>query len=310
MTTVHEVMKEVGADFNIRYRAAGYESDYSGTHIPMKEKLGKQDTQQYKWVVREDTNQTLGLVGGEYPEERNYNYLADIAEEYFPDSAHSVRLLNDGKRIAISQRIYDAREIGTNPKGMLKGDMIQPTLVWISSFDGSWATKAHNMMLRFFCTNQLGVGNSLFTVRHTKNHVPNLNERAKILASHRDWVNAYVDDAEALAKVPFTTDQMNHFVKMIVPDPKSNPENPHVYDVRAWRPVLDKREGIMNKWKEELGFVAVGNKWLAYNAVQSFNQHEQGRGDRSEEKSLLRALDGKLGFSDKALKMLNNSIKE
>ena len=63
----------------------------------------------------------------------------------------------------------------------------------------------------------------------------------------------------------------------------------------------------MNKWKEEIGHMAMGNKWLAYNAVQSFNQHEQGKGDRSEEKSLLRALDGKLGFSDKALKMLTNS---
>ena len=66
----------------------------------------------------------------------------------------------------------------------------------------------------------------------------------------------------------------------------------------------------MNKWKDELGHMEMGNKWLAYNAIQSFNQHEQGKGDRSEEKSLLRALDGKLGFSDKALKMLNNSIKE
>ncbi len=308
MTTIHEVMQDAGADFNVRYRAAGYESDYSGTYIPMKEKRGKQSTQQYKWVVREDTNQTLGLVGGDYPEERNYNYLADIAEEYFPDTAHSVKLLADGKRIAISQRIYDAREIGTSE--FTRGDMIQPTLVWISSFDGSWATKAHNMMLRFFCTNQLGIGNSLFTVRHTKNHVPTLEARAKILEGHKAWVDNYTSQANALAQAPFTTEQMNHFVKMIVPDPKFNPERPHVYDVRSWRPVIEKREGIINKWEDEIGHMAIGNKWLAYNAIQSFNQHEQGKGDRSEEKSLLRALDGKLQFSDKALKMLTNSIKE
>jgi len=308
MTTIHEVMKDAGADFNVRYRAAGYESDYSGTYIPMKEKRGKRDTQQYKWVVREDTNETLGLVGGDYPEERNYNYLADIAEEYFPDTAHSVKLLADGKRIAISQRIYDAREIGTSE--FTRGDMIQPTLVWISSFDGSWATKAHNMMLRFFCTNQLGVTNSLFTVRHTKNHVPTLEARAKILEGHKAWVDNYTSQANALAQAPFTTEQMNHFVKMIVPDPKYNPERPHVYDVRSWRPVLDKREGIIKKWEDEIGHNAIGNKWLAYNAIQSFNQHEQGKGDRSEEKSLLRALDDKLAFSNKALKMLTNSIKE
>jgi len=310
MTTIHEVMKKAGADFNVRYRAAGYESDYSGTYIPMKEKRGKQDTQQYKWVVREDTNETLGLVGGDYPEERNYNYLADIAEEYFPDSAHSVKLLGDGKRIAISQRIYNARKIGTST------DMIQPTLVWISSFDGSWATKAHNMMLRFFCTNQLGIGNSLFTVRHTKNHVPTLEARAKILEGHRAWVDNYMNQADALSKVPFTTEEMNRFVKKLVPDPKFNHANPHVYDARSWRPVIEKREGIMDNWKKEIGNTLVGSlrdegtKWLAYNAIQSFNQHEQGKGDRSEEKSLLRALDGKLQFSDKALKMLTNSIKE
>ena len=258
--------------------------------------------------MREDTNETLGLVGGQYPEERNYNYLADIAEEYFPDTASSVKLLADGKRIAISQNIYDARKIGTS--AFLKGDMIQPTLVWISSFDGSWATKAHNMMLRFSCTNQLGVANALFTVRHTKNHVPTLAERAKILEGHKAWVDTYTNQANELASVPFTTDEMNLFVKRLVPDPKFNPERPHVYDIRAWRPVLDKREGIINKWKDELGHMEMGNKWLAYNAIQSFNQHEQGKGDRSEEKSLLRALDGKLGFSNKALKMLTNSIKE
>ena len=156
MTTIHELMKKAGADFNVKYRAAGYESDVGGEHIPTTFKAGIERSQ-YKWVVREDTNETLGLVGGQYPEERNYNYLADIAEEYFPDSASSVKLLGDGKRIAISQRIYDAREVGTSD--FLKPDMIQPTLVWISSFDGSWATKAHNMMLRFFYTNQLAVGN-------------------------------------------------------------------------------------------------------------------------------------------------------
>ena len=64
---------------------------------------------------------------------------------------------------------------------------------------------------------------------------------------------------------------MNHFVKMIVPDPKFNPERPHVYDVRSWRPVIEKREGIINKWEDELGHNAIGNKWLAYNAIQSFN---------------------------------------
>jgi len=300
-------MKEAGADFNVRYRAAGYESDYSGTTIPTKYKAGTERLQ-YKWVVREDTKEPLGLVGGDYPEERNYNYLADIAEEYFPDSAHSVKLLGDGKRIAISQRIYDAREVGRST------DMIQPTLVWISSFDGSWATKAHNMMLRFFCTNQLGIGNSLFTVRHTKNHVPTLAERAKILEGHKAWVDNYMNQADALSEVPFTSDQMNHFVKMLIPDPKFNHARPHVYDVRSWRPVIEKREGIMDNWYKEIKNTLVGslrnegNKWLAYNAVQSFNQHEQGKGDRSEEKSLLRALDGKLQFSDKALKMLTNSI--
>ena len=307
MTTVHEVMKEAGADFNVRYRAAGYESDYSGTHIPTTFKAGT-ERYQYKWVVREDTNETLGLVGGQYPEERSYKYLADIAEEYFPDTASSVKLLADGKRIAISQNIYEAQKVGTS--AFLADDMIQPTLVWISSFDGSWATKAHNMMLRFFCTNQLGVGNSLFTVRHTKNHIPTLAERAKILEGHKEWIDTYTSQANALAEVPFTSEQMNHFVKMLVPDPKPNPDRPYTYDVRAWRPVIEKREGIMNKWKDELGHMEMGNKWLAYNAVQSFNQHEQGKGDRSEEKSLLRALDGKLGFSDKALRMLNNSIKE
>ena len=310
MTTIHELMKDAGADFDVRYRAAGYESDYSGTHIPTTVKAGT-ERNLYKWIVREDTNETLGLVGGQYPEERSYKYLADIAEEYFPDTASSVKLLADGKRIAISQNIYDARKIGTS--GFTKSDMIQPTLVWISSFDGSWATKAHNMMLRFFCTNQLGVGNSLFTVRHTKNHIPTLAERAKILEGHKAWVDTYTNQANELANVPFTTDEMNLFLKRLIPDPKPNPDRPYTYDVRAWRPVIEKREGIMNKWKEELGHredMSIGNKWLAYNAIQSFNQHEQGKGDRSEEKSLLRALDGKLGFSDKALRMLNNSIKE
>mgnify|MGYP001463489296 CR=1 FL=1 len=301
MTTIHELMKEANADFNVRYKPAGYESDYSGTHIPKTIKAGTERTL-YKWIVREDTNETLGLVGGQYPEERSYKYLADIAEEYFPDTASSVKLLADGKRIAISQNIYEAQKVGTT--AVLADDMIQPTLVWISSFDGSWATKAHNMMLRFFCTNQLGVGNSLFTVRHTKNHIPTLAERAKILEGHRAWVDTYTKQANELASIPFTTDEMNLFLKRLIPDPKPNPDRPYTYDIRAWRPVIEKRDGIMTKWKDELGHLEVGNKWLAYNAIQSFNQHEQGKGDRSEEKSLLRALDGKLGFSDKALKIL------
>ena len=67
MPKIHEIMKEAGADFNVRYRAAGYESDYSGTYIPTKYKAGTERLQ-YKWVVREDTKEPLGLVGGDYTE--------------------------------------------------------------------------------------------------------------------------------------------------------------------------------------------------------------------------------------------------
>ena len=84
-TTAHQILTQAGADFDVIYPPARW-WDSSGELSPDEYPIpmdgdSLNDSPLYKWVVRADTGDVLGLHSGNYPPLPSYSYLADVAEE-------------------------------------------------------------------------------------------------------------------------------------------------------------------------------------------------------------------------------------
>ena len=286
-----ETMGDAGALFPVHYPAAQHHClRREDAHIPTFESGTYKNVPLYKFVVREDTGQVVGLHSGKYPEVDGYQMLADMADMMFPASTTSCTLWGAGERVAVTQQLSDSIDLGN-------GDKIQSHLVWISSLDGSWSTSVYDMQRRFFCQNQL-VGRPLIKVRHTKNHDDIFEMKATILKEAAQQALTWQGKALALKQQPMIDSEFFELINQLVPiedDMSTRKENS----------VRTARSSMLYRWEQEKKEWGDGNGWLAWNAVQGAEQHTVNAGrNRDKAMSLQKALEGKTPLANKAMSLI------
>ena len=286
-----ETLGDAGALFPVHYPAAQHHClRREDAHIPTFESGTYKNVPLYKFVVREDTGQVVGLHSGKYPEVDGYQMLADMADMMFPASTTSCTLWGAGERVAVTQQLSDSIDLGN-------GDKIQSHLVWISSLDGSWSTSVYDMQRRFFCQNQL-VGRPLIKVRHTKNHDDIFEMKATILKEAAQQALTWQGKALALKQQPMIDSEFFELINQLVPiedDMSTRKENS----------VRTARSSMLYRWEQEKKEWGDGNGWLAWNAVQGAEQHTVNAGrNRDKAKSLQKALEGKTPLANKAMSLI------
>ena len=286
-----DIMGGAGALFPVYYPAAEYYCSLrEDAHIPTIGSGVYEHAPLYKFVVREDNGQVVGLHSGKYPEVDGYQMLADMADMMFPASTTSCTLWGAGERVAVTQQLSDSIDLGN-------GDKIQSHLVWISSLDGSWSTSVYDMQRRFFCQNQL-VGRPLIKVRHTKNHDDIFEMKATILKEAAQQALTWQGKALALKEQPMIDSQFFELVNQLVPikdDMSTRKENS----------VRTARSSMLYRWEQEKKEWGDGNGWLAWNAVQGAEQHTINAGTRRDKaKSLQKAIEGKTPLANKAMGLI------
>ena len=286
-----ETMGDAGALFPVHYPAAQHHClRREDAHIPTFESGTYKNVPLYKFVVREDTGQVVGLHSGKYPEVDGYQMLADMADMMFPASTTSCTLWGAGERVAVTQQLSDSIDLGN-------GDKIQSHLVWISSLDGSWSTSVYDMQRRFFCQNQL-VGRPLIKVRHTKNHDDIFEMKATILKEAAQQALTWQGKALALKQQPMIDSEFFELINQLVPiedDMSTRKENS----------VRTARSSMLYRWEQEKKEWGDGNGWLAWNAVQGAEQRTVNAGrNRDKAKSLQKALEGKTPLANKAMSLI------
>ena len=284
--------------FDVEYKAATF--DFEGRiHRPEYEKGKNQGLPLYHWVVRSDTGDALGLHSGKYAKLPSYRFLGETAERVFPNSTTQVRMWDKGERVALIQEISDPVDLGG-------GDVIQPHVIWVSSFNGSWATAVHSMTSRMWCLNQL-IAPPILKVKHTINHNELFKLRVQVVEAARERAAIQMTMARTLKDQEFTDVEFLAMVRDIVPLPPKPLEGE--IHTKAQNAVDTKRMGMISRWEAECEQWGVKNKWLAYNAVQGTEQHLlHGRGESQEEKelaSLAKAVDDKTPLARRALVALN-----
>ena len=291
-------LEQADALFDVEYKAATF--DFEGrTRRPEYEKGKNQGLPLYHWVVRSDTGDALGLHSGRYAKLPSYRFLGETAERVFPNSTTQVRMWDRGERVALIQEISDPVDLGD-------GDIIQPHVIWVSSFNGSWATAVHSMTNRMWCLNQL-IAPPILKVKHTINHNELFKLRVQVVEAARERAAIQMTMARTLKDQEFTDVEFLAMVREIVPLPPKPLEGE--IHAKAQNAVDTKRMGMIDRWEAECEQWGVKNKWLAYNAVQGTEQHLlHGRGENQEEKelaSLAKAVDDKTPLARRALVALN-----
>ena len=298
-----DVMDEAGALFTVHYPPARYWDERGSTvddyPIPRHEEGKNRDIPLCKWIVRDDNNEVLGWHGGTYPEAESYRYLGDLAERMFPESTTACRLIGNGERIMLTQDIGETVDLG-------EGDVIKPQVLWITSMNATWSTSVLDSMFRWFCSNQIIMGNALFKCRHTENHDYTLEQRAWVLEESIRRAKNFAAMARVMKDQAYTDEQFKELTKQLIPDPKPFPGDTEVKQMR-WTLVNKKRDHLTYKWNEECERWD-SNRWTAYNAIQGAEQHHILTGfketDVAKEKALVKAVDGRTPLADKALQLL------
>jgi hypothetical protein len=324
-----DVMDKAGALFEVRYPPATWGADNDGH--PMVESGINEGLPLYKWVVREDTNEPLGLHSGTFAESGSYRHVGAMAEKMFPNSTETCTLFGKGERMVLTQKISEAIDLGG-------GDTIQPSLMWISSFNGQWSTSVYDLIGRLFCANQLVGQSPLFSVKHTKHHDVTFEQRTHVLTEAIKHAENVGRMAKVMKDQEFTDDQFRELTKMIVPLPpfikdKDNLPTDQIH-ARSERTMINNRGAMTNMWQKECtefgtvrkptGQVETvlasmspseqveifdGNKWLAYNAVQGAEQHNINarfqQTAAARERALTKAVNGTTPYAERAWGLLN-----
>tara|TARA_B100000378_G_scaffold29577_1_gene22383 strand:- start:178 stop:1170 length:993 start_codon:yes stop_codon:yes gene_type:complete len=298
-----DVMEDAGALFTVNYPPARYWDEHDATvddyPIPRHEEGKNRDIPLCKWIVRDDNNQVLGWHGGTYPESASYRYLGELAERMFPESTTGCRLIGNGERIMLTQDIGDVIDLGGN-------DVLKPQILWITSMNATWSTSVLDSMFRWFCSNQIVMGDALFKCRHTENHHYTLEQRAWVLEESVRRSNNFAAMARVMKDQAYTDEQFTALTKQLVPDPRPLPGETEVKQIR-WTLTNKKRRHMTEKWTAEVEHFSP-TRWAAYNAVQGAEQHHILTGyketDLAKQKALVKSVDGRTPLSTKALTLL------
>lgn len=289
--------------FSVSYRPSGFVNRW-GNYIVPRYQSGKYEGASLNvYVVRDDTDDVLGLHSSKYDRRMDgYRTVVETAEQLFPNTTTSCTLFGNGERMILTQDLGEAVDVGG-------GDTLLPQIVWTSSLNGTWATAVYDVMYRLFCQNQLMGTNSLWKVRRTTNHGDLVTARASILEGSMRRAKAQTEIARVLSDGAYTRDQFFALVEKLVP------EVPHDASVRAQNQVVRLRGSMLVAWGNEVqawGRHGMGNRWLAYNAVQGAEQHSVNAGFKTGSearlKSLAKSVEGKTPLAEKAHALLAMGI--
>ena len=305
--SAHEYLTEHDGDFKVWYNKAGYYTFEKGFVVPEAPTTRHHQDEpepQFRWVIREDNGEPIGIHGPGYSQNESYTFVADMMESFLPESTTGCAVLDGGRRLFMTQSIGEPVDLGD-------GDDIKPEIAWTASFDGTWSTGVYDFTTRVFCSNMLMMGTALFKARRTDQHDITAEYRSRILGDAVAHAETMKRIAVTLKDQSYTDEQFSILTKQLVPEPKSTSmtgwKAPHKKTIESFK---EKQSHFKNEWRRELETWGDGNKWLAYNAIQGAEQHYINRGTRGNHqakstRSLIKAVEGKTPLATKTLELLN-----
>lgn len=249
-------------------------------------------------IVRTDTNVRLGMHSDKYPHTDYANVVAQV-EELFPQSTLAVTLFGDGERVALTQQLAEPIDLGG-------GDLIQPNLLWVTSYNGTWSTCGMHTTFRYFCTNQMPASVKLVKVRKTTKHDEVLADRMFLLKVAIEASENVAARAQRLRQQELDDIDFRQIVAGLMKQPD---EDAPTRTITNWR---NRHSAVMANWRAECDGPSAYTAWAAYSALQAADYHDMptvnARGLRTVadriERSTVALVDRDMQLSDRFLTLV------
>jgi len=220
-------------------------------------------------VVREDTNEVLGVVGNNYTPLQNidaFDIFQPLVEtkELLLETGGS---LKNGRRVWIFARInVDGAEIG-------KGDEIKPYVLLSNSHDGTMAARFGFTPIRVVCNNTLTAAENngtskLVKLVHKSNIYDNLQMLRDMLDLSKARFEATIEQYKILANRDINSSDLEKYVKIVLTDSDE-----------ADTILTPTQNRIIDLFENGIGSDLPKMKtwWGAYNSVNEWLMYHRGR---------------------------------
>ncbi len=217
-------------------------------------------------MVRTDTHDVLGVVGGGYVPIQNrdaftmFDALVGEGEAIY----HTAGALGKGERIWILAKLPEYIRVNGN-------DIVEKFLLLTNSHDGSGAVRAKLTPIRVVCQNTLAIALSGFEQEVRICHVGNAEEKLKKAHEILGLTNKLYAELDQvfnrLSDTKLTGTMLTDFVQSVFPlqpttNTNGNGRGTHVHDKVLQ--LVEEGEGAE---------LARGTLWGAYNAVTEYVDH-------------------------------------
>ena len=243
---------------------------------------------QFKGVMRSDNNACLGAVT------KNYNPLQNTeAFKFFEPFIESGQATLDaagsfynGRKVWILAKI-NRDDIIMNES---KNDIIEKYILLSNSHDGGSAVRVGYTPFRISCQNTLTVAENsnrsqLIKVYHRKNVVEAINCVADTMNLIDQTFKTYEEKYRYLATLPVDKKDLENYVKAVF----SKKSLEDLYENETGFSdieVNNMRKSLIERVEEVFEMEYAHNAWTAYNAVNSYLNHDRGRNQESTYNSL------------------------
>lgn len=234
-------------------------------------------TSEYFAMVRDDTNEILGVVGRRYEPFQNWQAL-DLLNDILASgeaTAETAGVLDGGKRVWILANI---------PRDLTVADDIHiPYLLVSTTHDGSGSARADLTLERVQCRNtvkfairntelrerlaELGIDNftSSWTHKHSRNVSSKAAEARRILGFANEFIDAYAAEIDSLVARVVPAAEFDDLLVVEFPLATGATE-------RQERNTLDRRDRVRAAYENpQDGGLFKGTAWGVVNAFNSFD---------------------------------------
>lgn len=259
LATVEEAIKEAGLDYTVSLHPLRTES---GLDVPMSQA-----------VIRNDTQEALGVVGNRYHPLQNELAASVLENVIGKDKA----VFEAGGTLRSGAVAFLVLKL-TKDIVLPGDDVIERRFLFYTTHDGTGMTRVQSLPFRMFCANQLNValakgkkaGNSL-ALRHTPSIEWRLKDAEKILKFEENFYSRFEEMARRMLAVKFSMKQMKEFAEQVFPTQEGKAPSPQT--MRARDQIIELyEEGQGQKGNRH----ALGTVWAAFNSVTEYVDHYRG----------------------------------
>ena len=232
----------------------------------------------HRATYRSDTGAVLGVVGADYQPHQPAELLelARLTIDAAPTDAHVevIGSLRAGRTVFMTIALPDDIDIA--------GDIHMPRLVWVTSMDGTIATRAVATYVRAVCANTIRASfrqaRTSWAARHTSSLTGRAADARAALALVFKTADTFRAEVEALTRQTITDRQAAQVLAEIWPD---KPDT----TTRARAGAARRRDAVHTMYRSDPR--VAGWHGTAYGLVQAASTWEQWhaprRGDRGEQ---------------------------